>query len=81
MDYLKKQKRQNIIHKMRAKQLSSRQKDNERDIIKLEKSLDLLYAYGDYKQFMKTNKQQLQVNSSPKRIRFSKKRVSKFKSN
>ena len=76
MDYLKKQKRQNILHKMRAKQLSNRQKDNERDIIKLEKSLDLLYAYGDYKQFMKTNKQQLQRNS-PKRIRFSKKRISK----
>ena len=41
---------------MRAKQLSTRQKENEKDIIKLEKSLDLLYAYGDYKQFMKTNK-------------------------
>lgn len=49
MNYLQKQKRQNIIHKMRAKQLSSRQKENERDIVKLEKSLDLLYAYGDYK--------------------------------
>ena len=62
---------------MRAKQLSKRQNDNERDIIKLEKSLDLLYAYGDYKQFMKTNKQQLQRNVSPKKFRFSRKRVSK----
>lgn len=81
MNYLKKQKRQTIIHKMRAKQLSNRQKENEREVVKLEKSLDLLYAYGDYKQFMKTNKQQLQRNSSPKRIRFSKKRTSKKESN
>jgi hypothetical protein len=65
---------------MRAKQLSTRQKENEKDIIKLEKSLDLLYAYGDYKQFMKTNKQQLQRNS-PKRIRFNKKRISKNSGN
>jgi hypothetical protein len=66
---------------MRAKQLSKRQNENERDIIKLEKSLDLLYAYGDYKQFMKTNKQQLQRNASPKKFRFSRKRVSKAASN
>ena len=33
-----------------------KQKENQRDIFKLEKSLDLLYAYGDYKQFMKSNK-------------------------
>lgn len=34
---------------MRAKQLQIKQKENQRDIFKLEKSLDLLYAYGDYK--------------------------------
>lgn len=31
-------------------------KDYKKDISKLEKSLDLLYAYGEYDQFMKSNK-------------------------
>lgn len=56
LKYLRDQNKQKQIRKQKSRQKLIMNKDFKKDISKLEKSLDLLYAYGEYDQFMKNNK-------------------------